>query len=150
MSRLLIAALAVVLFAVPAAADPRVSQTNPLSRVSSYQCTFTRYGVARWTGSEPAVVAGEENFTFGIGNIDLRRGRARIVGTSASAEATAMLTPLGLNVIEQTPGGNFILTTVFTVTQSADRYYAVHSRHLGDVTTPPSASQYYGTCEVVE
>ena len=142
MLRTLTLALAALLLTVPAWAQRQTPPANPLAAAKSYRCTFTNYGVARWGADGPTVVAGAEEFSFGIADIDLRRGRSRIVGASASAPATATLTSTGLNVIEQTPAGNFILTTIFTVTQSADTYYAVHSRHLGDVATPPSASQY--------
>lgn len=133
-------------------ATPGLAQNqppNPLASATAFNCTFTRYGVARWEGDSPTVLSGEDRFTLGIAAIDARRNRASIVGTTATVPASAVLTPLGLNVIEQTPGGNFILTTIFSATLSADTYYAVHARHLGDVAAPPSASQYYGTCEVV-
>jgi hypothetical protein len=143
-------ALAAVLLTVPAFAQRQSTPPNPLSAVKAYRCTFTSYGVARWGDEGPTVVAGAEDFSFGISDVDLRRGRSRIVGATASAPATATLSATGLNVIEQTPVGNFILTTIFTVERSADRYFAVHSRHLGDLVTPPSASQFYGTCEVAD
>ena len=146
--------LAVVVLALSTA--PAVAQRRPaepphrFASVKAFECSFTRYAVARWDGEAPSVLTGEDSFTLGITNVDARRNRARVVGTSATVEASAMLTPTGLNVIEQTPGGNFILTTIFTVARSADTFYAVHARHLGDLTTPPSASQYHGTCEVAD
>lgn len=149
--RTLTVAVAVVLFAVPVLAQRKPAvPPNPLAAVRAFDCTFTRYGVARWDGESPTVLTGEDTFRLGITNVDIRRSRARIVAAAVTVEASAMLTPMGLNVIEQTPGGNFILTTIFTVARSADTYYAVHARHLGDLTTPPSASQYYGTCEVAD
>lgn len=141
--------LMTLLFSVPALAQRQPAvPANPLNGVREFQCTFSNFGVARWGDEGATVVAGEEDFNFAVAAVDLRRSRARIVGATASADATAMLTPTGLNVIEQTPSGNFLLTTIFAVARSTDTYYAVHSRHLGDQTTPPSASQYYGTCEV--
>ncbi len=151
MLRTLIVAVAVVLSAVPALAQRKPAEPpNPLASIRAFACTFTRYGVARWEGQEPTVLTGEDTFRLGITNVDIRRSRARIVAGAVTVEASAMLTPMGLNVIEQTPGGNFILTTIFTAARTADTYYAVHARHLGDLTTPPSASQYYGTCEVAD
>jgi hypothetical protein len=151
MLRIVTLVVTVVLFAVPALAQRRPAEpANPLSSIRAFECTFTHYGVARWDGEAPTVLTGEDTFRLGIANVDLRRSRARIVAAAVTVEASAMLTPTGLNVIEQTPGGNFILTTIFTVARAADTYYAVHARHLGDLTTPPSASQYYGTCEVVD
>jgi hypothetical protein len=149
MLRAAIVAVAIFLFAVPVAAQQRPAP-NPLAAVKAFECTFTRYGVARWDGEAPTMLTGEDSFTLGITNFDQRRNRAQVVGTSATVEVSAILTPTGLNVIEQTPGGNFILTTIFTAPRSADTWYAVHARHLGDLTTPPSASQYHGTCEVAD
>ena len=141
--------LSAVLVAAIAPAEAQQPPPNPLATVKTFNCTFTRYAVARWDGDAPPIITGEDQFTLGITGLDTRRNRATIIGTTASVPASAVLTPLGLNVIEQTPGGNFILTTVFTAERSADIYYAVHARHLGDMAAPPSASQYYGTCEVV-
>ena len=96
--------------------------------------------MVQWTDKGPASTAGQDAFTFDVNAINLKRGAARIVGAGgATAEATAILSETGLNVIEQTPIGNFILTTIFIGGASADKYFAVHSRHLGDLTTPPSA-----------
>jgi hypothetical protein len=147
MLRSLCVSLVLVATAVPVAAQ--APQPNPLASSTAFNCTFVRYGVARWDAETPTVLTGEDSFTLGIAALDTRRNRANIVGTTATVPASAVLTPLGLNVIEQTPGGNFILTTIFTATQSADTFYAVHARHLGDVAAPPSASQSYGTCEAV-
>ena len=145
-STLVCALLAVA--AAPASTQERQTP-NPLASIASFNCRFVRYGVARWEGAVPTVLTGEDSFSLGITAVDTRRNRARIVGTAASVPASAVMTPLGLNVIEQTPGGNFILTTIFSASPAADTFYAVHARHLGDMSAPPSASQYYGTCEAV-
>jgi hypothetical protein len=140
---------AAVLLATPVRAQRRPAEpANPLASVQAFRCTFTQYAVARWDGDVPTMLTGDDTFRLGVTAVDLRRSRARIVAESATVEASAILTPTGLNVIEQTPGGNFILTTIFTATRSPDTYYAVHARHLGDPAAPPSASQYHGTCEV--
>jgi hypothetical protein len=151
MLRTLTLAVAVVLFAVPVLAQQAPKPpVNPLAAVKGFQCSFVRFAVARWDGEAPDILTGEDDFSLGVTGIDLRRSRARVVSATASVDVSARLAPTGLNVIEQTPAGNFVVTTIFTVARSADRYFAVHSRHLGDLTTPPSVSQYYGTCEVVD
>lgn len=150
MLRTAIVSFAVVLFLAPSPAAGQRRQAappHPLAAIKTFECTFTRFGVVRWDTAAPTVIAGEDSFTLGITGFDARRNRAQVVGTNATVAASAMLTPTGLNVIEQTPGGNFILTTIFTAPRSADTWYAVHARHLGDPAAPPSASQYYGTCE---
>lgn len=143
-------AAAATLSAFPVAAQRRPAPTGPFAKISALQCSFTNFGAAAWTGNSARVVTGDDNVQFRIEEFDYRRGVASIAGATAKVPVSATLAETGLNIIEQTPIGNFILTTIFVAGGTDDKYVAVHSRHLGDVTTPPSASQYYGTCEVVK
>jgi hypothetical protein len=141
-------ALVPVLFALalgqPAPAAPQKT-ANPLASVKTLACTFPTYSAAEW-GDPPSVVTSQQqDFTFRIDAINVKKRNAQIVGASGTTLATAVLTPTGLNVIEQTPIGNFTLTTVFTAGGSDGAYLAVHSRHLGDLSNPPSVSQSYGS-----
>lgn len=138
-----------VVSSIPLSAQRRGAPAGPFVKAQGFQCVFTTYGAAAWTGEAARVIPGDDNFGFQITNINMRRGVARFSAGAAAVEVTARLSDTGFNFIEQTPAGNFILTTIFSAGGSADRYVAVHSRHLGDLTTPPSASQYYGTCAVV-
>src|SRR5690606_32996764 len=135
--RVVPAILAAVLSLVPlsAAAQRRVTPAGPFVKARAIECAFTTYGVASWNGLAARVLTGDDDVRFRVENLDLRRGAARVVSASATVEVTAMATETGLNVIEQTPIGNFILTTIFSAGGSADKYVAVHSRHLGDLTT---------------
>ena len=127
---------------------PMPPPPNPLSLIPSFQCSFPAHAATEWRDGVPVIVEGEDQFTFQITNVNLRRGSSRIVGSGGgTAEATATISPTGLNVIEQTGIGNFILTTIFVAGGQDRKFIAVHSRHLGDLTTVPSASQHYGTCE---
>ena len=128
---------------------PAPAQIPSLATAQALRCTFTLYVATHWVDGEPETVAGDDKFTFSIEAIDLQTRRARIVGATASASASAFVTDTGLNVIEQTPIGNFILTTVFANGQTGGRFMAVHSRHLGDLSAPPGPSQYFGSCEAV-
>jgi hypothetical protein len=144
------AALALVPgLAVSARARQSSASQNPLQAVQSLQCSFTNYTSVAWPGGSPDIVQGTDNFSFQITDLNLKRHTGRVVGSNGSALVTAMLTPTGLNVIEQTPVGNFILTTVFATgaTQEGRHFVAVHSRHLGDTSAAPTASQYYGACD---
>lgn len=124
---------------------------NPLSLIAGFRCTFPKHAATEWPVGEPETTLGTEDaFSFRITNIDTRRGRARIVGTGGSVDATAMLGEAGLNVIEQTGIGNFILTTIFRSGGKDRVFIAAHSRHLGDLQTVPSVSQHFGTCEPIE
>jgi hypothetical protein len=123
---------------------------NPLSSIPTFRCSFPKHVSTELVGAVPVPLAGEEEFTFLVADVNMRRGAARIVGSGGgSAEVTAILTATGLTVIEQTGLGNFIVTTIFTA-GGADRVFrAVHSRHLGDLSAPPSVSQHFGTCQPV-
>ena len=128
---------------------PAAATTSPLASARTLKCTFPAYNSTNWRDGKASTAANSEEFGFQIDAIDSRQRRARIVGTRGSAEASAFLTETGLNVIEQTSIGNFILTTIFTTGGAGDRFAAVHSRHLGDREGLPSASQHTGTCELV-
>jgi hypothetical protein len=149
--RITLIVLAVVLAVSPvsAAAQRRQTPAGPFAKIRGLDCTFTNYGAAAWDGTSARIVTGDDNVTFRIEEFDYRRGVAMVTSAAAKVPVSATLAETGLNVIEHTPIGNFILTTVFVAGGSADKYVAVHSRHLGDTTTAPSVSQYFGTCEVV-
>jgi hypothetical protein len=138
---------AVLTLLLAGAVTPVMAQRagNPLASAKAFSCSFPVYTVARWENGEPVLRTGNDNFTFRIEDIDLNRRRARFVATG-SVPVTATLTSTSVNFIEQTPDGNFILTTIFASTVSADTHYAVHARHLGDPAGAPSASQFHGTC----
>jgi hypothetical protein len=144
-------ALVPVLFALalgqPATTTPQ-NAANPFASVKALSCTFPTYAAAEWAAPPSVKTSQQQDFTFRIDAINVKKRNAQIVGASGTNLATAVLTPTGLNVIEQTPIGNFTLTTVFTAGGKDGAYRAVHSRHLGDVNNPPSVSQSYGSCTI--
>jgi hypothetical protein len=123
---------------------------NPLAAAQTLECAFTSYAVTGWKDGVPTTVTTDETFKFQIAIVNLKKSRARIIGEQASEDATAVLTPTGLNVIEQTPLGNFLVTTVFTTRAADERFLAIHSRHVGDTAAAPSPSQHYGTCRITK
>lgn len=146
----------VILFAVTVSAPAGAAQRqpppppNPLSLIPAFRCTFPTYSATEWPAGEPVTALGaDKEFSFRITNINTRRNSARIAGSAGSVEATAMLGETGLNVIEQTALGNFILTTIFRAGGKDRVFLAAHSRHLGDPNAAPSVSQHFGTCEPV-
>lgn len=144
--------LAVVL-AAPVAALQRQPPPppNPLSLIRAFQCTFPKYVATEWPSGQTVTREGtDENFTFRITEINTRRSTARIVGSGGSVPASAMVGETGLNVVEQTGLGNFILTSIFRAGGNGQVYLAAHSRHLGDPATAPSVSQHFGTCTPFE
>ena len=122
---------------------------NPLAAAQSLQCSFTTYAVTGWKDGKAQTVTSDEVFGFQIIVLNLKKSRGRIVGQSAAEDATVVLTQTGLTAIEQTPIGNFLVTTVFTTGGADGRFLAIHSRHIGDPTSDPSPSQHYGSCRIV-
>jgi hypothetical protein len=136
-----------VAFAATASAQQRTDDAT-LSSAKTFKCTYTKFAVGEWANGVPAVDMKSQDFTFNIDAIDLKLRRALIVATG-TAEATAILTTTGLNVFEQTPIGNFNLTTVFNAGRNGSTYLSVHSRHLVTPGEMPSVTQNYGTCEAI-
>jgi hypothetical protein len=120
-----------------------------LAAARTVRCTFPKYAGTRWIDGTPETVMGTDELTFDIDAINVKARTARIVAGTAAVLVSASMSQTGLNVIEQTPIGNFILTTVFTGGREGGTFRAVHSRHLGDPTDFPSPSQYFGSCEIL-
>lgn len=125
---------------------PAAPPPHPFSAITTFSCSFPTYATVEMVKGVPDVIQGKQDLAFKIAAIDSRRGSAQIVGATGTAEATVVLTPTGLHVIERTPIGNLVLTTVFVVGSEGSTYRAVHSRHIGDLSAPPAVSQSYGTC----
>jgi len=114
------------------------------------KCTFPTYATYEMVKGVPDVIQGKQELAIQIASIDTTRRSAQIIGGTGTAEATLLLTQTGLTVIERTPIGNVIITTVFVAGGQGTTRRAVHSRHYGDLNAPPSPSQSYGSCEVVQ
>jgi hypothetical protein len=117
-----------------------------LATVKSFACSFPSYAAVRWA-TPPQVMSDTQEFSFKIDTIDLKKRSARLVGTGGSALVSLLSSAVGVTVIEQTPLGNVNITTVFAFGQQNRTFFAVHSRHIGDPTAPPTVSQNYGSCE---
>jgi hypothetical protein len=124
---------------------------DPLFSAKHLACSFPVYAAPVWKDGAAQVVSRPQDFTFEIDAINTKKSNARIVGKGgASAPASVMVTPIAVNVIEPTPIGNLNVTTVFVAGGSEGKYIAVHSRHIGDLTSIPSPSQNYGTCTIAK
>lgn len=87
--------------------------------------------------------------------IDREAGTARLIGNAGSADVHVFETRSGLHFLEQTPGGNITVTTVFR-----DRPAGLQSSQLAFVSSrhivlgmaigrpDPVPSQYHGVCEI--
>ena len=124
---------------------------DPLFSTKHLACSFPVYAAPVWKDGAAQVVSRAQDFTFDIDAIDTKKNSAQIVGKGgASAHASTIVTPVGLNVIEATPIGNLNVTTVFVAGGPEGKYIAVHSRHIGDPASAPSPSQNYGTCAIAK
>jgi len=150
MPRVLVSVVGVLLLSVVVVAQKPAPVKGPLATAVSLRCTFSSFVTTEWQDGVPTSVTNPQDFTFQIETINLKKKTARIVFGKVSAEASAFLTSTGLNVIETTPLGNFLLTTVYVAGAQGNTLRAVHSRHLGDLAAPGMAYQHYGTCEVIK
>jgi len=131
------------------AMDAQTKTPGPLASYKSFKCSFPTYATARWTDPPQASVA-SQTLTFGISGIDAKKRQASIVGSTVTVPAALVVTQTGLTVIEQTPIGNVNITTVFVAGGTGTKFLAVHSRHIGDTSGTPTASQNYGSCDAAQ
>ncbi|MEO7191303.1 MAG: hypothetical protein ABI051_09620 [Vicinamibacterales bacterium] len=121
---------------------------GPLAAAQAIRCSFRSFAATEWKDGQTETVVHPQEFVFQVDTINIKKRTGRFVVGTASVPVSVFLTQTGLDIIEQTPLGNFILTSVFAAGGAAGAFPAIHSRHLGDLATPPSASQHFGTCEI--
>ena len=144
---LLIQILLVTVFSNPVIAD---EVWNKLINARSLKCSFKEGVSMTWKASGVSI---ERDLWKGVthfDSIDLREGKARIIGNQGSADITAFVTPAGITLVESTGLGNLVFTTVFArYKPETDEFCAVMSRHM-NLIGASLPSQYYGTCKVWE
>ena len=150
MHRVLTSLVGVLILSIGVAAQKPAPVKSPLATAVSVRCTFSSFVTTEWLEGVPTSVTNPQDFSFQIESINLKKKTARIVFGRVAADASAFLTSTGLNVIETTPIGNFLMTTIFVAGVQGTTLRAVHSRHLGDLQGPATAFQHYGTCDVVK
>ena len=99
---------------------------------------------------EVSTVRWRKNNVLHFDAIDIKKGKARIIGGAGGADLLVLPGRGGLHFIEQTPSGNVVLRTVFAGAVGARRYRYVTSRHVHLGRSGPVPSQYYGTCVVLD
>ncbi|MEO8484321.1 MAG: hypothetical protein ABI634_19080 [Acidobacteriota bacterium] len=122
---------------------------SPFASIQTLKCSFSSYAVNNWQELKPNTVTASEDFSFQISVVNVKKGRARIIGSTGAIDVALVISGTGLNVIEQTPAGNFTLTTVFAAGGQDGKFLAAHARHV-DLAAAPSPSQHYGSCEAVK
>lgn len=158
---LLIGLLLAVGGILPAEDKPFPIHIERLLKASAIKITFHSSSLSVMTNQKPAVTVCQQKpdmspITFA--QLDAKKSRAVMVGNAGSAEVLFWVSKTGLHFLEETDGGNPILTTIF-FNQHNQEYVAVHSRHLGIPPFPgvgylekatPMPSQHYGTCTILD
>lgn len=113
---------------------------------------FCVCSVGNWT-KEPAIIetTETEGTTLVFDSIDLKNGRARLIGNQAAVDCFVLESPVSLTFVEVTPIGTQTFTTVFThYIPGTKDFVAITSRHLYYPGIGPLVSQYYGKAKIFE
>ncbi len=82
-------------------------------------------------------------------SIDRETGKARMIGNVGSADLLVLGSDDTLSLVEVTPGGNIMVTAIFSDLRRSDRladvFQAVHSRSMV-LGSDATASQFVGEC----
>ena len=123
-----------------------------LMHATSLRCKFDHGSTASWDKGRLVLklVRWGEGGAFVFDSINIKTGKARLVGNNAAGDVNVLVTPGLLTFIESTPSGNINITSVFerSPTFVDDEFVAVTSRHV-DIMRP-TPSQYHGTCRVFD
>ena len=129
---------------------------EPFERLVSartLRCVMDRGTQASWDAGnlklEPADYGPGGNYVFD--SVDIKQGKARVIGSSAAADVRVQATKAGLTFTEETPTGGLYITTVFAKYDSPEsrRFIAVESQHVL-VPDIPFPAQFHGTCIPLE
>ncbi|BAV33842.1 hypothetical protein SCL_1537 [Sulfuricaulis limicola] len=144
--RTLIALLAVSLF-IPAWADDAAHEQ--LLRAKSLKCTFGPGTIADWEKGKLKLESDNFGKSINYDAIDIKNGRARVIGPSGASDLTVTAGAYGLTLTESFIGGISVATVFSDFKKGTREFVAVLSRHVG-VMGPPIPSQYHGTCTVLQ
>lgn len=143
---------ALLLLASGAYAQSADDAFGRLLKARSLRCDIQRGTQASWDGGnlklEPATYGEGGRVTFD--SIDIRSGKARLIGNAGAGDIQVVPTAVGLTFVEQTAFGNLNFTTVFGTydSPSSRRLITVTSRHQD--LHGPFPSQYHGTCSILD
>jgi hypothetical protein len=119
-----------------------------LTGAKSLRCSVGPGASSNWQSGRSVV----EKATFGkdvvlhFDAIDLRTGKARVIGNAGAENVAAWGTQSGVHFVEQTTSGNVVLSTVFAERASNGEFMFVTSRHM-NLSGGPLPSQFHGTCK---
>lgn len=115
----------------------------------SLKCQIGPGSVGKWAGAKISVEKDSFDSALHFDSIDLKSGKARLIGDQGASDVTVLGTASGITFVEQTGFGNLVITTVFRERiPGKTEFYAVVSRHMLMLRGDPLASQYHGSCKV--
>ncbi len=123
-----------------------------LDTVKSLKCGFPRtVSVTEpWADAIPDVKVSDSptNLIFQLDSIDVKSGRARLIGNLSAYDVSVIYHVGNLHIIESSASGSMHLLTVFPP-EEGGAFRAVYSRHAFLVVIPGLvASQNYGSCQI--
>lgn len=135
------------------------ANTNPVTRLDNVvglTCTFPASTRVTWgKGDAPptATVRGGSPLTLKVGEIDADVGTA-VITAPTMADASVQVYGWNLHVLEPSRSGRMLMLTVFGRESSGGKLKAAYTStdylpvDLPGFVTEPTATQYYGECEV--
>jgi len=114
------------------------------------KCSFKKGFSTSWHATGVKTESDQWKGDTVFDSIDIKQGKARIIGNQGASDIISIGSPSGITFIETTGIGNMIFTTVFPLYRhETDQFCAVMSRHM-NLLTEALPSQYYGTCTIWE
>jgi hypothetical protein len=114
------------------------------------KCSFKEGVSTSWNSNGVEVESDQWKGDTIFDSIDIKQGKARIVGNQGVSDTILVGSPAGITFIESTGTGNMVFTTVFPFYKpGTNDFCAVMSRHM-NLMTEALPSQYYGTCKIWE
>ena len=121
-----------------------------LARVKSLKCQFSAGMSGDWKNGVLEVKKDHLEGSLHFDSIDLKAGRARLIGNIGSNDVGVVTTGGSITFLERTSSGNFVFTSVFPeYKKGTSEFIVVTSRHIM-FWGGPIPSQHYGTCQVWE
>jgi hypothetical protein len=144
-----IAMLSVVTLTARGASDP----TSRLKSARSLRCTFTS-NVETWVrGGHRVIKQYHDKGTAVYDNIDVAKGTARIIANAGAVDLVVWRDGQDdLWMLERTPSGNEVMTTVFPMyAEGTDEYVVLEARHSISIGNQIVLGQdSFGTCTILE
>jgi hypothetical protein len=126
-----------------------------LSRAKTVKCSWGEGVTAHLDNGKVSIESGkwhskpEESITV-IDAIDIKAGKARLIGNQGAVDVGVVFAMGGLTIIEWTIFESPSIITIFPqLTPEGDRFFAVMSRHINIPTKGALPSQFYGMAEIM-